>query len=103
MLKKRKAGEKVKLVAASAFQGMENRWNYDWSDRYKHIIRNADEVRFLGVKPGKASFVVRDKWMVDHSSRLVGVFTGAPGGTKETIEYAKEKGIEIIKIGDGRW
>lgn len=29
---------------------------------------------------------------------LIGVFTGAPGGTKETIEYAKKNGREVVVI-----
>lgn len=36
--------------------------------------------------------------MVDHSSKVIGVFTGAPGGTKETIEYAKKNGREVVAI-----
>ncbi len=36
--------------------------------------------------------------MVDNSKRLIGVYTGAPGGTKETIEYAKKNGREVVLI-----
>jgi hypothetical protein len=36
--------------------------------------------------------------MVDRSSMLIAVFTGASGGTKETIDYAKKKGIEVREI-----
>ncbi len=31
----------------------------------------------------------------ENASRLIAVFTGAPGGTKKTVDYAKKKGLEI--------
>ena len=33
--------------------------------------------------------------MVDHSSRLIAIYNGSPGGTRNTIEYAKWKKLEI--------
>ena len=49
-------------------------------------------------RPGRAAFFKRNEWMVDNSKRLIGVFTGAPGGTKETILYAQKNGKEVILI-----
>ena len=34
--------------------------------------------------------------MVNHSNRVIAYFNGAPGGTKNTIDYADGKGIEVI-------
>ena len=34
--------------------------------------------------------------MVDHSNRLIAFFNGAPGSTKNTVDYALKKGIEVI-------
>jgi len=33
--------------------------------------------------------------MVDRSSLLIAAYTGASGGTKNTIKYAEHKGIKI--------
>lgn len=33
--------------------------------------------------------------MVDHSSRVIAVFNGQLGGTKNTIDYAKNRAVEI--------
>ena len=40
--------------------------------------------------------------MVDHSSRVIAVFNGTPGGTESTILYAREKAnvADIIIIDD---
>lgn len=98
VLKLKKEGRPVKLISACAWNGMEEGWDPDWIKRYRTILEEADCVVCVGEKPGRASFIERDHWMVDHSTRLLGVFTGAPGGTKETIWYARNHGIEVITI-----
>ena len=94
----KKEGKPVKLISACAWKGMEGGWDEGWQDRYKEILKVADEIVYVSRTPGKAAFFQRNHWMVDHSNRLLGVYTGAPGGTKETIEYAKKNGREVIVI-----
>ena len=96
---KLKAEEKpVKLIAACAWNGMEDRWEQNWQERYKAILKEADKIVYVSKYPGRAAFFERNHWMVDHSSRLIGVYTGAPGGTKETVWYAKNNGLEVVTI-----
>ena len=40
----------------------------------------------------------RNKYMIDNSSVLIALFNGKPGGTKITIDYAKQQGHEILTI-----
>ena len=42
-------------------------------------------------------FQQRNVWMVDRSNRLIAYYNGAPGGTRNTIEYAEKKGVEVEK------
>ena len=98
VLKLKEEGAAVRLIAASAFEGMEDRWSYDWRARYERILEEADEVTFVSAIPGRRAFFQRNHWMVDRSARLIGVYTGAPGGTKETIEYAKKRGLQVVLI-----
>lgn len=96
---KLKAEEKpVKLIAACAWNGMEDRWEQNWQERYKAILKEADKIVYVSKYPGRAAFFERNHWMVDHSSRLIGVYTGAPGGTKETVWYAKNNGLDVVTI-----
>ena len=96
---KLKAEEKpVKLIAACAWNGMEDRWEQNWQERYKAILKEADKIVYVSKYPGRAAFFGRNHWMVDHSSRLIGVYTGAPGGTKETVWYAKNNGLDVVTI-----
>lgn len=36
--------------------------------------------------------------MVDRSNRVIAVFNGQKSGTKNTVDYAKRKGICVINI-----
>ena len=100
VLKLKDEGKPVRLIVASAFRGMENQWESDWKKRYHRIRCSADEVHYISDKPGRTAFFQRNNWMVDHASRLIAVYTGAPGGTKETIRYAKAQGLKVFSIAD---
>ena len=98
VIKLRKENRNIHLISASAWNGMEKEWDPEWKKRYAKLLMGSDKIVYVGKTPGRQSFLDRDYWMVDHSSRLIGVYTGAPGGTKRTIWYAKEKGLEVITI-----
>ena len=42
--------------------------------------------------------IERNRYMVNNSSLMIALFSGQSGGTKSTIDYAKQQGIEIIII-----
>ena len=71
-------------------------------DRYQRgsydVYKKADDVIIVGNHPSRAAFFKRNEWMVDNSRRLIAVYTGAPGGTKATIQYAEKHGSEIVLI-----
>ena len=93
----RDKGENVRLVAASAFRGMEDRWDAADRNVYDCVLADADEVVFVSRTPGRAAFFARNHYMVDRASRLIAVYTGGGGGTLETIRYAEQKGLKVIK------
>ena len=53
VLKCKNEGADVRLIAACAFRGMENRWEEDWQERYKNILSEADEIYYIGNYPGR--------------------------------------------------
>ena len=66
--------------------------------KYLQIIENADETIIICAHYFKGCFHLRNKWMVDHCSRLIAVWNGSPGGTKNTIEYAQQRQIETVNL-----
>lgn len=95
VLRLRDAGADVKLVCAVAFEGMEKQWSSDWQARYWDILDRSDLNVLICRAPSRESYLERDRWMVDHSSRVIAAFDGTPGGTKYTVDYAKKNGVEV--------
>lgn len=88
----------IRLIAACAFRGMEENWDLDWKDRYYYVLSRSELVYYISDQPGRKAFFARNHWMVDRASRLIAVYTGAPGGTKETMEYARKKKLDIVSL-----
>ena len=98
VLKKKAEGKNIRLICAAPWDGVEDRWEQSWKNRYFQMMKNADEVHYISNTPGRKAFFERNHWMVDRSSMIIAAFTGAPGGTKETMDYAGEKGLEVRAI-----
>ena len=88
----------VKLVTASPYKGFEERWNDRWKQQYSFLIEWADAVRYIspGYDPGV--FQRRNEWMVDRSSRVIAFYNGESGGTRNTIRYAEQHGINVYNL-----
>ena len=39
-----------------------------------------------------------EEWMADRSNLVIAVFNGHKSGTKNTVDYAKRKGVKLINI-----
>lgn len=100
VLEKRQQNPSLKLIAASPWPGFSSRWNEEWKGQYADILRRADLTVYVSKAYTDGVFKRRNEWMVEHSSRLIAYYNGAAGGTRNTIEYAKEKGIEVF-VGQG--
>ena len=88
------------LIAALPFPG----YNADVTENsYRQTIAASD--RILCVEPVRrmAALAVRDRYMVDHSSRLIAVYderSQIHSGTWRALCYAQEKQLDIRQI---RW
>ncbi len=98
VLRLRNEGQNVKLICASPYEGFERGWSHDWQQRYNAVLRSADLVRFICPGYSRACFQIRNEWMVDHSALVIAVFNGQPSGTKNTIDYAKRKGVAYRNV-----
>lgn len=98
VLEKKKEFSHIKLICAVPFEGFEQSWEIEWQKRYYSILRDADEVNYISQKYFRGVYQVRNEWMIDHSSMVIAGYTGAAGGTRNTIEYAKKQDEYIIRI-----
>ena len=95
VLRLRDEGLPIHLICASPFEGFERSWEESWKQRYANVMRKADLVKYICKGYSRACFQIRNEWMVDRSTRVIAVFNGQTGGTKNTIEYANRNGIEV--------
>ena len=98
VLRLRKKNKQIHLICASPYEGFETRWSADWQKRYRKIMKKADYVKFVSPNYSLSCFQIRNEYMVNHSNRVTAVYNGEAGGTRNTLNYAKKKGIEIIVI-----
>lgn len=88
----------IKLNAIIPFEGQANKWSNDYRERYFNILAKADNELILNNHYTKACMHQRNRYMVDHSTHIIAVFNGSAGGTKNTLDYAKNKNLTIITI-----
>lgn len=69
-----------------------------WQSRYASVLAGADIVRFVSLQYDRGCFQRRNEWMVDHAGRVIAVFNGEKGGTKNTIDYADRQNVPVIYI-----
>ena len=99
ILRLRSDGYPVRLICASPFEGFERSWSIDWQKRYTAVLRAADLVKYICPGYSRACFQIRNEWMVDHSAKVIAVYNGEPGGTRNTINYAKNKNVQVVDCG----
>ena len=91
----RDAGAPIRLMCASPFEGFERSWNDEWQLRYRTIMNAADHTLFVCPVYSRSCFQIRNEWMVNHSSRVIAVFSGETGGTKNTINFASKSHVPV--------
>ena len=98
VLRLRDNGAPIHLIAASPYPGFERAWSPAWQSRYASALAGADIVRFISPQYARGCFQRRNEWMVDHAGRVIAVFNGEKGGTKNTIAYAERQHVPVIYI-----
>ena len=91
----RDEGYDVKLMCACPYEGFERGWSQEWQKAYREILAAADFVKYVCEVYSRACFQIRNEWMVVHSARVIAVFNGERGGTKNTIDYAHRNDIKV--------
>lgn len=94
----REEGQPIRLICASPYQGFESRWSADWQRRYNDVMAMANLVCYICTGYSRSCFQIRNEWMVDRSTRIIAVYNGEPGGTRNTIEYAYSKRLSIHPV-----
>ncbi|MBR1810118.1 MAG: DUF1273 family protein [Clostridia bacterium] len=95
VLKIKNEGKPTHLICCIPYDNFEIRWSDNWQRKYRELIKQADIVTYTSHEYYNGCLQKRNIFMVDHAARLIGVYNGEPGGTRNTIEYAKKRGVDI--------
>lgn len=88
----------IKLVAVVPYANQSERWSDEWKERYRAVLKSADHTVLLQQDFSKGCLHARNRYMVEHSARLIAVYNGEPGGTSYTVDYARRAGLKLTII-----
>jgi len=66
--------------------------------RYQSILERCDLETMVQQRYTQGCMLHRDRYMVDRSALLLAVYNGSSGGTRYTINYALDSGLEIVRL-----
>lgn len=90
-------GHPLVLEAALPYRG---RLNSDDQD-FQKILSLCDRIKVLSEKSSRSCYHLRNRYMVDQSSRIIAVYDGREdGGTAYMISYAstQSRTVKVIKL-----
>lgn len=100
LLKSARPSDGIRLICAVPFEGQAKKYPPEWLERYKRVLAAADEVITVCEHYSRDCYRRRNEYMVDHSDIVVTWFDGRSGGTRNTLQYAKRRGLRIVNLVD---
>jgi len=88
----------ITIEAAIPCEEQAKTWTEQERSRYFGLIAECDIETLVGRAYTPDCMIKRNRFMVDNSCVLIAVYDGTLGGTMQTVNYARRKGIDIIQI-----
>jgi len=93
VLEKKAAHPEIHLIAVTPYPGFPAKWKSEWKEAYDALWHAADHRVVISASFAPDAFERRNRFLVDHSSRLIAFYNGEEGGTHRLIQYAHESGL----------
>ena len=88
----------VTLSLALPCPNQDRSWSAAARRRFRRILDEADETILVSREYHRFCMQQRNRFMVDHSSRLICYLTEESGGTAFTVRYALKAGIPVENL-----
>lgn len=97
VLQLRQEAPEVELVPVLPYPGQASRWPLAMRREHQEILRLCrEQIVIISPRYTRSCFLQRNRYLVDHAEKIIGVYDGRPrGGTFQTLEYARQQGIEM--------
>ncbi len=85
----------IKLIAVKPFEN--HSYSFKENELYDldFILENADEIICTSKEYSKDVYSIRNRYMVEHSSKLIAFVNNYRSGTGQTIRYARNSGLKV--------
>ena len=90
----------LRLTLAIPHRHYDRVWTEWDQERYRPVLRAADEVLYLYDDYRSWVMHSRNRYMVEHSTVCLCYMTEDGSGTGYTVSYARKKGLTIINVAD---
>ena len=90
--------EGLRLVAVIPHEAQAKEYKPRYQALYQEVRKKCDEEIVLHRHYVPGCMQERNRYMVDHSNRLIAVFGGIRGGTAQTVQYAKKQKRNVVLI-----
>lgn len=98
VLELKKDFEGIALVAVLPYSGAPKSHSSGLNKRIADILEKADSVISLSENYVPGCEHLRNKYMADNSTRIIGYYNGLSGGTAHCWNYAAEKNLELVNL-----
>lgn len=89
----------ILLEAAVPCENQTRRWPREAAERYRALLAQCDVVPEQFLPYTEDSMMRRNRYMVEASSRIIGVYDGhSGGGTRNTLILALRAGLDVVLI-----
>ena len=90
----------IKLILVLPCRSQTRGWKQSDIDEYERIKSKADKVVYTSEEYYSGCMHKRNRHLVENSNRCICYLVNQNGGTFYTVNYAKEKGLEVINIAE---
>lgn len=90
----------IKLILVLPCEDQARYWKTENVEEYNKIKEQADKIRYVSKSYYDGCIHKKNRHMVDCSSICVCFLTDFESGTAVTVDYAIEKGLDVINVAD---
>lgn len=100
VLRMRENNPQVKLILVLPCKTQTRGWKDSDIKVYETIKETADKYKYISEEYTKSCMFERNRHLVNNSSICVAYLTERNGGTAYTVNYALQKGLRVINLGE---
>ena len=92
----KKSNPGLHLLAAIPFAGFDEELEDEWRARYRFLLSQAEYVKVMEPAYTREAYQERNEWMVNHSAKVIAVYSGQSGDTRNLIRYARLCRVPVL-------